>query len=50
LGIPIRITVGKKASDNIVELKLRRDENSVELSYDEVVDKVRELIISNIRG
>ncbi|AGB18084.1 proline--tRNA ligase [Thermoanaerobacterium thermosaccharolyticum] len=48
LGIPIRITVGKKASDNIVELKLRRDENSIELNYDEVVNKVKELIINSI--
>ncbi|AFK86003.1 MULTISPECIES: proline--tRNA ligase [Thermoanaerobacterium] len=48
LGIPIRITVGKKAEDKIVELKLRKEEKPIELKYDEVLSKVKELISENM--
>jgi len=51
-GIPIRITVGKKAADNIVEYKLRRDpkEATIELTPDESVAKATELIAAEIYG
>lgn len=48
LGIPIRITVGKKAIDNIVELKLRRDNDAIEIDSAQVVDKVKELMMNNL--
>ena len=35
LGIPVRITVGRGASDGLVEYKLRRDAEKEELSVDE---------------
>lgn len=46
IGIPYRITVGKKASEGIVELKKRGEEEVKELTIDEAIkflsDKVKE--------
>lgn len=42
IGIPIRITVGKKAGENIVEYSLRKDNEKVEISADEVLKRVKE--------
>ena len=39
LGIPIRITVGRGAADGIVEYKMRRDADKVELSVEEAITK-----------
>lgn len=35
-GLPVRITIGKKASDKIVEVKTRRDGQVTEVSVDEL--------------
>ncbi|NLI58017.1 MAG: proline--tRNA ligase, partial [Clostridium sp.] len=45
IGIPIRITVGKKASEGIVEYKLRKDSQVLELSVEEAIKKVKSEII-----
>ncbi|MBZ2175210.1 proline--tRNA ligase [Schnuerera sp. xch1] len=42
IGIPIRITVGKKANENIVEYSLRKESDKVEISTDEIMDRIRE--------
>lgn len=39
LGIPIRITVGKKAAEGQVEYKLRRDSQMSELSWKEAMEQ-----------
>ena len=44
IGIPLRITVGRRAGEGIVELKYRADGSSSEVSYDEAVKAVRELV------
>lgn len=44
IGIPIRITVGKKAADGVVEWKLRKENMSIEVPVKEVVEKVKEMI------
>ncbi len=44
IGIPIRIVVGKKAKDGIVEYKLRRGGDVQELSADEAFAKAVELV------
>ena len=44
IGIPIRITVGKKAADNIVELKIRSTGETIEVSKDELVNSVKILL------
>lgn len=43
IGIPIRITVGKKASEEIVEYSLRRTmDNRIEVKVEEILDLVKE--------
>ncbi|GAB1475973.1 proline--tRNA ligase [Bacillota bacterium] len=44
VGIPIRITVGKKAAEGIVEYKLRAEGKSSEVSADNAVTLAAELI------
>ena len=43
IGYPIRITVGKKAADGIVEYKLRRGGDNTDLTADEAADAAIEL-------
>lgn len=44
LGIPVRITVGRMASEGRVEYKLRRDEDKTEMTADEAVKAAIELV------
>jgi prolyl-tRNA synthetase len=44
IGIPIRITIGKKASEGILEIKLREEANHLEISKNEVINKIKELV------
>ena len=48
IGIPVRITVGKKASEGICEFKLRNEEGILDLSADEAVSKACEYIKKNM--
>ena len=41
IGIPLKITVGKKAKDNIVEWKERKGNTELEINKDELIDKIR---------
>lgn len=41
IGIPIRITVGKKVQDGVVEWKLRSEMQSQDIRIDEVVFKIK---------
>ena len=42
LGTPIRITVGKRASENIVEYSLRSDREKEEVQVSDLEDKIKE--------
>ena len=44
LGIPIRITVGRGAADGMIEYKLRRDADKIELSVEEGIAKAIEIV------
>ncbi|MBA2914475.1 proline--tRNA ligase [Limosilactobacillus frumenti] len=44
IGIPIRVTVGKKAGDGIVEIKIRKTGETIEVKQEEVVDTVKILL------
>lgn len=44
IGIPIRITVGKKINDGEVELKLRTENEAETIKIEEIVEKVENLI------
>ena len=43
IGIPIRITVGKKVSDNLVEIKLRKEETSEETIIQDAISRIKQL-------
>ena len=43
IGTPIRITVGKKVNENQVELKLRKENESTNISIDEIIENVKEI-------
>ncbi len=42
IGIPIRITVGKRAAEKIVEYSLRREDEKSEIPADEILDRIKE--------
>lgn len=44
IGIPIRITIGKKITDNIVELKLRNNSEFEEVATTDVLNKIEDII------
>lgn len=44
LGFPIRITVGKRAGEGIVEYKLRRDSKKTEISVEEAIENAINLV------
>lgn len=44
IGIPARITVGKKATDGIVEIKLRRTGETLEVKLDELLNSLQILL------
>lgn len=47
IGIPIRITVGNKIDEHIVELKLRKNDEITEISIFDVLYKVQDIIEDN---
>lgn len=47
LGIPIRITLGKKLSENKVEFKLRKETESIDLDLNDVVNHIKEYLHEN---
>lgn len=44
IGIPIRITIGKKYNEKVVELKLRDEKESKEVKIDNLKDTINKLI------
>ncbi|MEG1257147.1 proline--tRNA ligase [Clostridium sp.] len=42
MGIPIRVTVGKKITENKVEFKLRKEQNIEEVNLNDVVSRIKE--------
>ncbi|MCR4712103.1 MAG: proline--tRNA ligase [Clostridia bacterium] len=50
LGMPIRITVGKRAAEGVVEYKLRREEEKEDLLVEEAIARADALVKAEIRG
>lgn len=48
IGIPIRITIGKKAKEGIVEYRLRKSKETKELSFDEAVCEVKRVVAEEL--
>ncbi|WP_147532139.1 proline--tRNA ligase [Bacillus marasmi] len=46
IGLPIRVTVGKKANEGIVEVKIRKTGEMLEISKDEIVERLTQLLQS----
>ena len=46
IGLPIRITVGKKANEGIVEVKVRKTGEMREIHYEEIVTTITEMLAS----
>lgn len=44
LGIPIRITVGRGAADGVLEYKMRRDSEKIEISMEECIERALKTI------
>ena len=44
IGIPIRITIGKKIKENLVEIKLRNEEETEECKIEDVEEKIKNII------
>ena len=40
IGIPLRVTIGKKAADGIVEVKIRKTGETLEVKQEELVNTV----------
>lgn len=44
LGIPIRITIGKKITEDILEIKLRSEDTIQECKTEETIQKIKEIL------
>lgn len=44
IGLPVRVTVGKKAGEGIVEIKLRQNDDSIEVKLEEMVNSIKILL------
>ena len=44
IGLPIRITVGKKVTDNLVEIKLRKEESAKDCEISNVIECINDIV------
>lgn len=44
IGIPVRITIGKKINDDILEIKLRKEDTVEECKVEDAIEKIKEII------
>lgn len=44
IGLPVRVTVGKKAGEGVVEVKLRASEEGIEVKVEELINSIRILL------
>ena len=47
IGIPIRITIGKKINEGLVEFKLRNESDSKEIKIENIIDYIKTYINLN---
>lgn len=41
IGVPIRVVVGKKSNENIVEIKIKQLDSSLEVKVDELIENIK---------
>ena len=44
IGIPLRVTIGKKFADGLVELKLRRESTAIDVRLDNIIEEIKRII------
>ena len=44
IGIPVRITVGKKFGEGIIEFKERKSDEILEMSIEDAINKAKEIV------
>ena len=44
IGIPIRVTIGKRINDGVLEIKLRNQDELIECKETEAIDKIKSII------
>jgi len=49
VGIPVRITVGKKAGEGIVEFKIRGEEGFAEMKIDEAIETAVSKVMEGLK-
>ncbi|ERM91032.1 MAG: Proline--tRNA ligase [Caldanaerobacter subterraneus] len=49
IGIPVRVTIGKKVKEGIVEIKLREREEVEEVKVEEAVRRVKQIVEEKLR-
>lgn len=49
IGLPIRVTVGKKATEGIVEVKIRKTGETIEVKVEELVNTIQILLQNNLQ-
>ena len=49
IGIPLRITIGKKFSDGNIELKLRIEENSKDIKTSDALKEIKKIVKENTK-
>lgn len=47
IGLPVRVTIGKRASEGIVEVKIRRTGEIFEWAKEELIDRLNEYFRSH---
>jgi prolyl-tRNA synthetase len=50
IGIPYRVTIGKKISDGVVELFTRSARTSEDVKVDDVVERVKRTVVEALKG
>ncbi|MFC4320146.1 proline--tRNA ligase [Litchfieldia salsa] len=45
MGLPVRITVGKKASEDIVEIKIRKTGETLEVNFEKLVETISTFVV-----
>ncbi len=48
IGIPIRITIGKGYKEDLLELKLRNEESSINIKTEDIINKIKDIVKEDI--
>ncbi len=49
IGVPIRVTIGKKIEEDIIEIKLRKDNKIIESKVEDITKEIEEIYKSSLK-